>query len=407
VAGSIAPFTQDVKKRRVFYIPGYDPMLPRRYREIYRREGIEQAEISHYDLAISALRGRKNYAWLAETTIGNAQTTAEVEFLLWSDIVQSSMGRNIVATYVLLARLVWIYLSTGALFRLARLRKGPIIAALYPVISLILQLILACFVAGEVGFAVSRMTFLALGWIVGAATLTALMVWFKRIDRRFLGYYLLHDYAFSAQYSGANPPELDVRMRVFADDISAALASDCDEVLLVGHSSGAHIGVMVLADLLRTNGGREAGPKLGFLTLGQVVPMVSFLPRADRLRRDLAFLSQQSCLTWVDVSAPGDGGSFALCDPVSVSGADPAQIRRWPLVLSAAFTQSLSAEKLGAMRWNFFKRHFQYLNAFDRPKEYDYFQITAGPVSLEERFKGCMPSPSRIETPLCKYSVTH
>ena len=29
-------------RRRVFYIPGYDPFHPRRYRELYRKEGADQ-----------------------------------------------------------------------------------------------------------------------------------------------------------------------------------------------------------------------------------------------------------------------------------------------------------------------------------------------------------------------------
>ena len=32
-----------VRKRRVFYVPGYDPFPPRRYREFYRKEGAAQA----------------------------------------------------------------------------------------------------------------------------------------------------------------------------------------------------------------------------------------------------------------------------------------------------------------------------------------------------------------------------
>jgi ABC-type transporter Mla maintaining outer membrane lipid asymmetry permease subunit MlaE len=56
-----------------------------------------------------------------------------------------------------------------------------------------------------------------------------------------------------------------------------------DEVLVVGHSSGAYLAVSVLADLVRRGAGAEAGPVLSLLTLGQVVPMVSFLPRAGRL----------------------------------------------------------------------------------------------------------------------------
>ena len=153
----------------------------------------------------------------------------------------------------------------------------------------------------------------------------------------------------------------------------------------MGHSSGAHIAISVLADLLRD--GRVPGdrPALSLLTLGQVVPMVSFLPGAARLRGDLAELSRSDRLAWVDVTAPGDGCCFALCDPVAVSGMT-APGKRWPLVLSAVFSKTLSPEAWRALRWRFFERHFQYLNAFDNlpddPGAYDYFAVTAGPQTL-------------------------
>ena len=38
--------------RRVFYIPGYDPFHPRRYRELYRTEASAQAAISGYEIAL-------------------------------------------------------------------------------------------------------------------------------------------------------------------------------------------------------------------------------------------------------------------------------------------------------------------------------------------------------------------
>jgi acetyl esterase/lipase len=80
-------------------------------------------------------------------------------------------------------------------------------------------------------------------------------------------------------------------MAQFGDLIAADLADDHDEVLIVGHSSGAHLAVSILADLIRDSRVPKDGSKLAFLSLGQVVLMVSFLPKADRLRRDLAFLS--------------------------------------------------------------------------------------------------------------------
>jgi hypothetical protein len=54
-------------------------------------------------------------------------------------------------------------------------------------------------------------------------------------------------------------------------------------------------------------------------------------------------MSAQRQITWVDVTAPGDGCTFALCDPVAVTGVAPPD-QKWPLVLSAAFSQTLSAE---------------------------------------------------------------
>jgi pimeloyl-ACP methyl ester carboxylesterase len=213
----------------------------------------------------------------------------------------------------------------------------------------------------------------------------------------------MHDYAYSARTRGANPPELEARMGEFVDRIAEALQSDVDEVLVIGHSSGAHLGVSVLADLLRAGRVSEDGPELSFLKLGQVVPMVSFLPDAWRLRADLAFMSAQESPFWVDVTAPGDGCAFALCDPVSVSGVAPLD-KQQPLVFSAAFTQSLSKERWAELRWRFFRLHFQYLCAFDAPKDYDYFQITAGPMTLAQRYQGRPPSKSRIETPVNRFT---
>ena len=42
----------EVRMRRVFYIPGYDPIHPRRYRELYRKEAAMQAEISGYEISL-------------------------------------------------------------------------------------------------------------------------------------------------------------------------------------------------------------------------------------------------------------------------------------------------------------------------------------------------------------------
>lgn len=402
-----SPHPQTVTRRRVFYIPGYDPIHPRRYRELYRKEGAAQAGISGYDLTLTPAAKGAHYGWHVDAVIDGAQTRADVAVLVWSDIVRGSMAASIPATYLQLLRTAWTYIASGALRRLMRLRKGPVIAALYPVGMLLGQLLLALLLWSliwRLGGAVWPGPGAWIGAALGGAAFVAALRWFKAKDGKIFAYYLMHDYAYSAAARGANPPALEARMAAFADTIAEALREDVDEVLVVGHSSGAHLAVSILSDLIRAGRVPGDGPALGFLSLGQVVPMVSFLPEAHRLRADLRYLSMRTELAWVDVTAPGDGCAFALCDPVAVSGVAP-EGKRWPLVFSAAFTQTLSPERWKALRWRFFRLHFQYLCAFDRPKDYDYFQITAGPVTLADRYADRPPSKSRIDVAVSKYTT--
>lgn len=415
-----------VARRHVLYIPGFDPVPPRAYRERYRREAALQAEISGYQIENGKAPKGAWFGWHVDATVEGAEVSTDLEVLYWADIVRKGMSAGIAATYWQLAKTAWIYIGSGALFRLMRLRKGPVIAALYPVAVLLGQALLAALLWFLIFMAFIFVTEEALALIEGRAWLLqsyfglrawfAILVlgpisawlflrWCARKDH-LLAWYLMKDYAFSAQLHGAYPAEQEERMRNFTDRIAEVLQSDVDEVLIVGHSSGAYIAVSVLADLIRAGRLPKGGPILSLLTLGHVVPMVSFLPRATRLRADLAYLSAQD-VAWVDVTAPGDGCSFALCDPVAVSGVAPAN-KSGPLVISAAFSQTLSAKRQAELKWKLFELHFQYLNAFDNLPDgvdaYDYFRITAGPLTLGDRFASRAPSKSRIETPVNRFT---
>ncbi len=416
-----------VRRRRVMYIPGFDPVHPRKYRERYRREAARQGDLSGYEIALGPKRTGGKFGWHVSAEIDGAEVETDVEVMYWADIVRGSMAQGVLGTYWQLIRTAWAYIGSGALFRLMRLRKGPVIAALYPVVVLILQLLLAIAAGAAAFYLFMFVTDMLLRLIEGERflfqsyfaprawfallviwPLTAWLIlrWFQRKDH-LLAYYLMHDYAFSAGLNGAYPPEQEARMAEFAERILRAFEADVDEVLIVGHSSGAYIAVSILADLIRAGRIPSQGPALGLLTLGHVVPMVSFLPQAGRLRADLAYLSTRDEITWVDVTAPGDGCAFALCDPVAVTGVAP-EAKRWPLVISAAFSQTLKPETWAAMRWRFFELHFQYLNAFDNladgPDDYDYFRLTAGPETLAARYADRAPSKSRIERAVNRYT---
>lgn len=381
-----------VRRRHVFYVPGYDPMPPRRYRELYRVEGKKQAEISGYDLLIKGSTGQnERYHWTVNAQIDGAETDTRIELLLWNDIVSNSMRNSIPHTYWLLLKTLWLYVSSGALGALRRLRRAPILAAMYPVVVLMGQILFSAMLGKLLGGAVGG----AVGFMLGLGLFYLMLVLFRRLDKHFFAYYLLHDFAFWAQDGGAMPQVLGCRVDKFCDRICEALDSDVDEVLIVGHSSGAHLAVVLAAEVLRR---RADASKLALLTLGQAIPVTSFLPGAWDLRRDLQQISKRDDVKWLDVSAPGDGACFALSDPVAVSGAASVRQKYGPTVISAAFSQTLTAETQRATRWKFFRRHIQYLCAFDYPVEYDYFKITAGPVSLKGRFAHRVSSASVIET---------
>ena len=87
-----------VRKRRVFYIPGFDPYRPRRYRELYRTESRKQAAISGY--RIDQKSDASDTGWRVRADIEGAQVMSKVDVLVWHDLVQKSMSGTIASTYL-------------------------------------------------------------------------------------------------------------------------------------------------------------------------------------------------------------------------------------------------------------------------------------------------------------------
>ncbi len=391
-------------RRRVFYIPGFDPFPPRRYREIFRAEGARQAAISGYRLKLTQRPpGAEGYGWAARTETDGQAAEAEIEVLVWDDIVQARMQPGLLGIYRVMLHTIWVYFSTGATWGLIRVRIGPFIAGFYPVTVLTAQLLVALLSAwalwrGAVWAGGGHPLAHGLGAAAGLGLGWGLLEAGRRADGRLFARYLMFELARSAIHRGGFGPDLEARLDAFAARVAAARGQGWDEVLVVGHSSGAALAVTVTARALR-QGGRAP---LALLTLGHVIPLHSFLPAARGLRRDLHDLSLSDALTWVDVSAPGDGGSFALADPVAISGVRPAGAR-WPRIVSAAFRQRLAPETFRRLRRRFYALHFQYLRAFERPGDYDYFAITAGPRTLAARFAARGDSPQTIRRVFSPY----
>jgi hypothetical protein len=206
--------------------------------------------------------------------------------------------------------------------------------------------------------------------------------WFRAKDNKVFAWYLMHDYAYSAQGQGANPPDLEARMAEFRATIRAALTGGgrrgSGRRPFLGGASGR-----VDPGRPDPRGPAGGGPALSFLSLGHVVPMVSFLPKAQRLRADLAYLSARPQTDLGRCHRPRRW--LRLCALRSGGG-----VRRGPgQALAAGGVGGLQpdpvARPLARAARRYFRLHFQYLCAFDRPGDYDYFRITAGPQTLADR----------------------
>ncbi len=385
---------QSVRKRLVLYIPGFDPMPPNRYREGYKSEGEKQAEISDYHIDVERMPSLEGVPRFHAKSIINDHTThTEFRFLTWNDLVRKNMDIPIWKSWALMINIGRVIAGSGALRRLMKLHFPANLTGLYPFLIIPLQILIAFFIGRLCGALVSNFAPDILGWIVNFAVMVGLIWLFRKWDHHILPYYVVHDLSYFIENDGYTPPSLRARIDKLKKQIKIAIdEKSFDEILIVGHSSGAHIGVMMVAELLRDNE-LQRKDNVSLLTLGQAIPLVSYLPKAHDLRLCLYELGKQDIVSWVDVSAPSDGVCFALCDPVACS-VDVDYAQKYPRMISAAFSNTLSEAYQKRIKYRFFRIHFQYLCHFDKPRHYDYFQITSGPIRLWERYGTQKDSPS-------------
>jgi hypothetical protein len=77
--------------------------------------------------------------------------------------------------------------------------------------------------------------------------------------------------------------------------------------------------------------------------------------------------------------------NFYPFDPIVGHGIDAGPARRNPTIVPVRFREIIKPEHYNLFRWKFFRVHFQFVMANERPHPYDFFMIVCGPVGLRER----------------------
>ena len=402
---ALPPPGEPVRRRQVFYLPGYDPDATRRYRSLFVREFTRYAKrFAIARKAVSPLVAAPDglsQTWTVEVETPDWSTTTLYEVLLWDDLVNEDSRRPVVVSVVMLVRGMLHLAATGTLLRVYRLSPKFGNVMVYPFVASLLVAASAVAVAGLAAW-LGRVAGLP-SWAAGlagiAAAAGAVGVVARHLDRVFF-WQLLHDFNFHWQHARGRRGDYEARLARFAAQVADRVgAVRADEVMFIGHSTGAMTALEVAARAL------AADPSLGDparpvarVTLGSALPFVAVQPEARRLRAEVADLVASERATWVDYQAPQDWMNFPGFNPVrDLRLARPARMLN-PFVRSARYRDVMEPAAYEKIKMRPFRLHFQFLMANDRPGEYDFFALTLGPQRLLDRIWTPLvapPNPSR------------
>ena len=385
-----------VDHRHVIYVQGYDPRGLSQYYRMFRTELRKFGRL--YELATTVSRPKRppdgefsteSASWCIETSGQDWHTRTDYEFLRWEDLIQRDLAWPIWKTLAYAIAIYWRLVFSGTMGRFwsAHWRFATFIS--YPHILLLNEAIWSAAIAWAFGWGLQALGihgFLVAGG-AGAVFVAVLGTLLKATENHTYLLYLLSDTIFTWQFSHGRRPDWDARIERFAHHlVRVASSSAAEEIVLVGHSSGSFLGAEILARALRIDPelGRH-GPRIVLLTLGGNMPIVGFHKAAAQFREHLRLLAVEPSIDWIDCQSRKDVMNFFPFDPITGQGIDAGPRRRNPLIVPVRFREVIRPEHYARFRWKFFRVHFQFVMANERPHAYDFFMIVCGPVPLRDR----------------------
>jgi hypothetical protein len=381
-----------VQHRHIIYVQGYDPRGLAQYYRMFRTELRKFGRL--YRLAATISRPKstpdgETASWTIETEAGDWQTRTSYDFLRFEDLIQRDLAAPIWRTVLQAIWIYWrlVFSGTIARFWKAHWRFATFIT--YPHVLLLVEALCASGIAFAFGNGLEALGISDPFSIAASAALflAILGATLKYTENQTYLLYLLSDTIWTWEFSHRQRPEWDERIDRFAQYLTnVARTSDAEEIVIVGHSSGSFLGTEILARALKLDPalGRH-GPRIVLLTIGGNFPIVGFHAVSQDFRDHLRELAVEPSIDWIDCQSRKDVMNFYPFDPVAGHGIDVGGSRRNPTIVPVRFREIIKPEHYNLFRWKFFRVHFQFVMANERPHAYDFFMIVCGPIPLSER----------------------
>jgi Alpha/beta hydrolase family len=381
-----------VKHRHIIYVQGYDPRGLAQYYRMFRTELRKFGRLYQLTATISPPQRTpdgETASWTIETKAEDWQTRTSYDFLRWEDLIQRDLAAPIWRTVLHAMLIYWRLMFGGTIARFWRAHWRFATFITYPHFVLFLEALLSLGIAfgvakGLEALGIPAPVNIATAAIVFLATIRTLL---KYTENRTYLRYLLSDTIWTWEFSHRRRPDWDERIDRFAQHlVNVARSSDAEEVVVVGHSSGSFLGAEILARALKLDPalGRH-GPRIVLLTIGGNFPIVGFHAASTDFRDHLRLLAIEPSIDWIDCQSRKDVMNFYPFDPVAGHGIDAGASRRNPTIVPVRFREIIKPEHYNLFRWQFFRVHFQFVMANERPHAYDFFMIVCGPIPLSER----------------------
>jgi hypothetical protein len=170
--------------------------------------------------------------------------------------------------------------------------------------------------------------------------------------------------------------------------IATALQTPFDEVVVAGHSIGAHFALIDALKWQTRLAQRPAPVRLSLVTMGQSISFSS-APGKGHLFKDMfQALDPAQCEGWYDFSSPADCITGLLPNRDlfwKISGMIPPHKPHWPSVIaSPRFHAHIAPLRYQRIKSSRMKLHMQYIGHTNSPNGFNFTYLAFGPTPIQQ-----------------------